>query len=335
MELLDRYLHAVEFWLPKTQKRDIIAELSEDIRSEIDEKEAALGRGVNESELEAILKRRGDPLRVAETYLPQQHLIGPTWYPIYAMLLRAVARYFLLTWLVVWICFVAFSPSYRANHPGLALLGTLAPLWSLAANSFIGLTVGFAIAERYKARKWLASTWSPRQLPKVRDPNDIPMSTAISSLVSMTLIALWWTDRLRLPAIGELHIAMAPVLLRWFYWPILLVILATASLAAVNVFFARWTPRRAAVALVIDGLALIVACALLIVWARGGSFVELSGVNLTPEASAAARKWITLGWGTIVVPMTLSYLARVMQDVRRTLGKEPTGNWALRLFMGE
>jgi hypothetical protein len=32
---------------------------------------------VNESELEAILKRRGDPLRVAETYLPQQHLVSP------------------------------------------------------------------------------------------------------------------------------------------------------------------------------------------------------------------------------------------------------------------
>jgi hypothetical protein len=197
------------------------------------------------------------------------------------------------------------------------------------------MDVGFAIAERYKARKWLESTWSPRQLPKVRDPNDIPISTAISSLVSMTLIAFWWTGRLRLPAIGELHITMAPLLLRWFYWPIFLVILATAGLAAVNVFFARWTPRRAAAALVIDGFAWIVACALLIVWAGGGSFVELSGVNLSPAASAGAGKWITFGWGTIVIPMTLSYLARVVQDTRRALGREPIRNWAVRLLMGE
>jgi hypothetical protein len=27
MELPDRYLHAVKFWLPKAQKQDIIAEL--------------------------------------------------------------------------------------------------------------------------------------------------------------------------------------------------------------------------------------------------------------------------------------------------------------------
>jgi hypothetical protein len=39
MELLDRYLQAVKFWLPKAQKQDIIEELSEDIRSQVEEKE--------------------------------------------------------------------------------------------------------------------------------------------------------------------------------------------------------------------------------------------------------------------------------------------------------
>src|SRR5215813_5090171 len=39
-ELLDRYVHAVGFWLPKKQKADIMAELSEDLRSQIEEKEA-------------------------------------------------------------------------------------------------------------------------------------------------------------------------------------------------------------------------------------------------------------------------------------------------------
>ena len=31
MELLDRYLQAVRFWLPKAQQQDIIAELSSDL----------------------------------------------------------------------------------------------------------------------------------------------------------------------------------------------------------------------------------------------------------------------------------------------------------------
>ena len=44
MELLDRYLQAVRFWLPKAQQNDIIAELGDDIRSQIEDKESALGR---------------------------------------------------------------------------------------------------------------------------------------------------------------------------------------------------------------------------------------------------------------------------------------------------
>ena len=44
MELLDRYLKAVKFWLPSDQKQDIIAELSEDLRSQIEDKESELGR---------------------------------------------------------------------------------------------------------------------------------------------------------------------------------------------------------------------------------------------------------------------------------------------------
>ncbi len=31
-DLIERYLQAVKFWLPKSDKRDIIQELSEDLR---------------------------------------------------------------------------------------------------------------------------------------------------------------------------------------------------------------------------------------------------------------------------------------------------------------
>jgi hypothetical protein len=58
-DLLDRYLHAVRFWLPKSQQQDIVAELSEDLHAQIEEQESALKRPLNESELEAILKRCG------------------------------------------------------------------------------------------------------------------------------------------------------------------------------------------------------------------------------------------------------------------------------------
>lgn len=72
MDLIERYLHAVKFWLPKAERDDILAELSEDIRLQIEEREKELGRPLDDGEVAAILKRRGDPGSVASRYLPRR-----------------------------------------------------------------------------------------------------------------------------------------------------------------------------------------------------------------------------------------------------------------------
>lgn len=59
MELIDRYLQAVGFWLPRKQRQDILAELAEDLQSQIEEKEAGLNRKLSEAELESLLKEPG------------------------------------------------------------------------------------------------------------------------------------------------------------------------------------------------------------------------------------------------------------------------------------
>src|SRR5450432_4246886 len=118
MDLLERYLQAVKFWLPKEQKQDIIAELSEDLRSQIEDRETELGRKLNEPEIEAILKERGRPLLVANRYQPQQHLIGPVLFPVYRFVLKVVALCYLLPWVLVWIGMISLGPKYRAQHGG-------------------------------------------------------------------------------------------------------------------------------------------------------------------------------------------------------------------------
>jgi hypothetical protein len=97
MELVDRYLQAVRFWLPKNQKQDIRAELSEDIRSQVEDREAELGRKLNETEVAELLKQRGRPVLVANRFLPQESLIGPVLFPIYVFVLKVVAA---STWAV-------------------------------------------------------------------------------------------------------------------------------------------------------------------------------------------------------------------------------------------
>jgi len=99
MELLDRYLAAIRFWLPKPQRQDILAELTEDIRSQIEERESSLGRKLSEPELAELLQKRGSPYRVACRFLPQRYLIGPAFFPIYSLILKGIGLFYLVPWL--------------------------------------------------------------------------------------------------------------------------------------------------------------------------------------------------------------------------------------------
>src|SRR5262249_31754722 len=90
MRLLDRYVSVVRGHLPEEQREDIVRELYENIRAQMDDKAAELGRPLTEAEQETIIKRHGHPIFVAGRYLPQQHLIGPALFPIYWVTLKTV-----------------------------------------------------------------------------------------------------------------------------------------------------------------------------------------------------------------------------------------------------
>ena len=73
MALVDRYLHAVKFWLPRKQKDDIIAELSEDLRSQIEDREAELGHPLTDAEVEPIGATGQPGVLVGELAEHQRH----------------------------------------------------------------------------------------------------------------------------------------------------------------------------------------------------------------------------------------------------------------------
>lgn len=115
MNLVDRYLKAVAKALPEAQHEDIVRELSDDIRSEIEAKAGELGRPLTESEQQALLKQRGNPLVLAGRYR-QDHrtlalgrqLIGPVLFPYY---LRVLSFNLGLTFAVIAIIFIALGVS--------------------------------------------------------------------------------------------------------------------------------------------------------------------------------------------------------------------------------
>ena len=88
MDLLERYLQAVRFFLPRQQQDDIVRELSENLVSEMEDQREARGRPLTEDEEADILRRHGHPMLVAGRYQSRQQLIGSAFFPIYVFALK-------------------------------------------------------------------------------------------------------------------------------------------------------------------------------------------------------------------------------------------------------
>jgi hypothetical protein len=164
-DLVSRYLQAVGFWLPRATKNDILAEISEDLHSQLEDRSASLGRPLTEAEVADILKQRGRPAVVAGSFLPQRQLIGPVMFPIYVFVLKIVALCYMVPWLLVWLGFIIFDNSHLIRHAGGALngLGTFSTfLWII----FGAVTFIFAMLDRTSTRSKFISDWDPRKLPK-------------------------------------------------------------------------------------------------------------------------------------------------------------------------
>ncbi|HEX3584767.1 MAG TPA: hypothetical protein VH024_02170 [Candidatus Angelobacter sp.] len=262
MELLDRYLQAVRFWLPRAQQEDIIAELGDDLRSQIEDRESSLGHPLNEGEMVTILQQAGHPMRVAGRYLPQQFLIGPALFPLYQFVLKAVTFGYLAPWILVWAVMMIFMPSYRASHSGMALLGTWANFWSLAFMLVGAITVVFAVLERFQANIVWLNTWDPRKLPRVARRKDrVSRVESVFGLVFSILFSVWW---LSLSRYG--HVIFGPIAgffslnpaLRAWYFPVLVPTCIVMLQQCVNLLRPQWLWLRAAALLLADSIALFI-----------------------------------------------------------------------------
>ena len=164
MELVDRYLQAVRFWLPKTPRQeDLLAELGEDLRSQIEDKESELGHALDKDEISEILKKCGAPMVVAGRLGPRRHLIGPGLYPIYEFVLKMV-----LLWILVPVFIFIVGPATLASNNGnwgKAVVTTLGNLWSGAFIAAGVITLVFAMLERTQAIAGIACKWDPSTLP--------------------------------------------------------------------------------------------------------------------------------------------------------------------------
>jgi hypothetical protein len=264
MELLDRYLHALKTYLPKAQQRDIVAELSDSILSDVEEQEALLGRTLNRAEEVAVLKKYGHPLLAAGRFLPQQHLIGPALYPYYWFALKVVTAF-----LVLGNVAIAIVSGFMSRDPA-EIAGSLVGNVVSAVIFGIGIvTIGFALLERSQVKVRFLDNWDPASLPAVSgvDAERVPLSESIFGLVFGALFLLYWLavppfDQIALGADDEVTVRLAPIW-REFYLPIIVLVLIGIVQSAVNLVRPHWIRFRQIARILTDVSVIVIAYLLL------------------------------------------------------------------------
>jgi hypothetical protein len=274
MDLIDRYLYAVRSCLPRAQQEDIVRELSEELRSQVEDREAELGRSLTQPEQEEILKQWGHPMLLAAKYRPQRHLIGPSLFPIYWRVLMMSLGVALLVHFVANIVMVATGTPVNEAINRIVTL-PFGPLLIV----FAWVTLIFAVFDLNLARFPFVATWKPGSLPEPRHSEARPMFALIAEIIGATLFIIWWgfVPRYQWLLFGPAAalVELGPV---WHTAHLLILLVFLASLVTLWIHF--FNPERAALRLT---LRILTNCAQIAV----GWYLLASGPLVVGRISAA------------------------------------------------
>ena len=272
MDLLDRYLQAVKKHLPWQRQDDIVAELRANLESQLEDKEAALGRPLTTAEVEAWLKEIGPPMQVAARYQPQQYLIGPAVFPTYWYVMRLA-----FTWCLIIYSIVTVVQVFAGPHSGTALLEAFLRVPAVLMTTAAWVTLVFAVIEfgttHYPGKCQLIAKypeWSPATLPPLEKrpaPGKRPRTYAhaVGEVVFGFLFLFWL---LLIPEHPFLLLGPVVVYLRaspfqlapvWtpFFWCLVAVSVVQLGWRCENLLRARWQQPPALQQLMVSALGLI------------------------------------------------------------------------------
>ena len=312
MVLLERYLHAVHGHLPVKERDDIIAELGDDIRAQLEDRAAQLGRALTEDEEAELLQPYGRPLLLAARYWPRRYLIGPSVFPFYWTTLKLSIAVALVVHVAIVVGFaVAGRPLLEAAESLLSF--PTGP----ALTIFVWVTIGFAIVDLALGRVKVGDKWDPRKLPRVTAPTPRASRLEVGfELVIGTLFVLWWTTLPRSAGLMvgpvDAYLSLAP---SWsgFYLPVL--VIALVSLVAKSVTLVRpdWTTFRFAAGLVTTAAGL----AVLVVLLRAGDLIVPAVAGAEAEALArVANVGLRVSFVVTAVIITIVTALDILRFVR-------------------
>ena len=254
MELVERYVQAVEYYLPEGKKSDISRELRANIMDEIEAEQNDKARDLDTSEVSSLLTRQGHPQKVAQAYSPMSPLVASEDMLLYrSVMIKALI--FLFAYAIL------TAGSYLLKEQSVNAFAYL----FVALNSFIdniGWVLIVVTASFYFAgksgylNKWRYPKWSPDSLPKA---NALIISTSDSvSEIATSVFALmmFWTPIWMDPiSYDKLILGFAPDMQQWRV--LLSVLVAYSLLSAVYRINKRYWTKTSLAAYIAEYLVYI------------------------------------------------------------------------------
>jgi hypothetical protein len=312
MDLIERYVKAVESYLPVRQPKDIVRELEENLRAQMEDEAERKGRPLTEEEQAAILKQTGNPALVAGRYHTSElsvafgrQLIGPGLFPLYfrvlliALTVAAAVRVLVGLWL---------------EQP---LADLLPQLFGTLVWPFLIITAVFASMQSVLTKNPdLWNAWNPMEPPtRVPDRELVSRLELLIEFVVLAGILVGLRSNFMLELLAQVHQNLGPA---WRQAYLLLVLVTAAGLVPplVNLVRPRWTQFRRVTQLVMGTVWLLGMLYLLLTgdWSvQAGAPVELEQV----AANLGRYAWYGVLASLVVVAATLVWDAAVLWRQRR------------------
>ncbi len=258
MELLDRYLEAVQKQLPWERQDDIIAELRANLEAQLEDRQEELGHTLTAEEAKAWVGQLTAPAIMAGRYRRQQYLIGPGLFPIYSLILRMVTFWVFIVTVIVNAIKLFTQPWSAGAVPGAIVNVGFVVLLNAAI-----ITVVFAALE-------YAGLHHPEWMPQIAqhtckwDLNDLPpidpatrgkkrtRAHAIIDAVAHVLLLCWLLLLPKYPVllvgpgafvVYALPYTLAPIIMD-FYWAVVVLNVVQLAWKLVDLNTGAWMGER-------------------------------------------------------------------------------------------
>ena len=312
MDLIDRYLASVRRYLPRNAQDDIIQELSDSLRSEVEEREQAAGHTLTDDEQAAVLKKHGHPWLMATRYAPQQSLIGPELFPYYRQALVIVLFWVVLPITVISGVIAGFPTVFGARM----IVQMITTAWNGAIFSVGIVTAVFYVLERERVRITALDHWDPRRLPAYSNGRSLPRSETIPGLVVTVLALLWWVGLVRLPYFawhqGEPVQFVATSIWTVVYVPVLLIMIASVIVSVIDVIRPWRTPLMSAIDVAVNASGVVL---LVYVLRDRPQFVEVVGSAVNADTVTRIARMVNFSLTWVFVVLTAVLVLDILYEV--------------------